>query len=283
MRHRDRPPPRPQHIIDAETMRATELRQKYKLTYDSWRNMKSRAKEEGFPVEPEFLAFRDFLRHMGPRTAEHVTIDRRDRQTYGPMNCRWLDKKGQANNRGVTIYLICDGIRQPLTVWAEQTGQKPGTLRARRARSGYSDCEIIYGKDRPVEGFGRNPFMWRPWPSFWPDDKAKQDWWEDKYQHFYGSDETFPPFSFLIDGLTAQRRDDDEFLSLFDGDCHPEIQKQLAFRKERYARADALLAKAKALVPRWEAAVRAAKGLQPYRSNDKIEDYSDDYDDKFHD
>lgn len=279
MRHRDRPPPRPQHIIDIEMMRATELRQKYKLTYDSWRNMKTRAKKEGFPVEPEFLAFRDFLRHMGPRTAEHFTVDRRNRRTYGPMNCRWLDKKGQSNNRDETIFLTCDGIRQPLTVWAEQTGQKPSTLRARRARGGHSDCEVIHGKHRPAQGFGRDPFEWRPWPSFWPDDKAKQDWWEETYRKQCRHEDHLYRLRFLIRGLTDQHRRDGDFLCLYDGDRRPEMREKIAEVRERYARVNAHLTKALALLPQWETAANAAAKARQHRRRDYDDPEDDECDD----
>jgi len=174
MRHRLRPN---QHLRDIQALTATDLRCKYPREYDSWRNMKQRRKR-GYVVAPEFDHFADFLASMGPQPTSQGdtawTVDRIDPSDpeYAPGKCRWLDKRGQANNRQRTIFLEYHGECLPLTIWAERTGQKPNTLRQRHAK-GWSDVEVIHGRPKTQE----NPFTYRPWP------EHRFAFWEKNYQN----------------------------------------------------------------------------------------------------
>jgi hypothetical protein len=96
-----------EHIKDLEALSATQLKDKYPLTYTSWRDMKQRCRRGNGVLDPAFDLFRDFLRIMGPRPNKKYTIDRTDHEnpTYGPDLCEWKDKKSQARNRKSTIYL----------------------------------------------------------------------------------------------------------------------------------------------------------------------------------
>lgn len=152
----------PQHVIDIALLSSAELREKYKSTYSSWRNMKQRAREEGLVVRDEFRDFASFLAAMGPRPSINHTLDRIDPSSkiYGKKYCRWLDKEGQANNRQVTIFLTVDGVRRPLSVWAKKTEQEPDTLRA-RYHKGWRPREVVYGKRSEVKQ-SRGRFSWLP-------------------------------------------------------------------------------------------------------------------------
>ncbi|MDK9721978.1 MAG: hypothetical protein OEL53_12430 [Rhodospirillales bacterium] len=173
-------------MIDADKLTATQLRQKYKSTYDNWRNMKTR-ESKGAVIADEFRAFKDFLRHMGPRPSQDDTLDRIDNRNpkYGPGLCRWLDKRGQANNRSTTIYLTCNGVTKPLTTWAEEIGVKATTIRDRK-KKGLSDYEAIYGRSRdaslPRAVRPDNPYARKPWPHLWPDNPERCEQWEQDYQ-----------------------------------------------------------------------------------------------------
>mgnify|MGYP006876291317 CR=1 FL=1 len=239
--------------------------------------MKTRAKKEGYPVEREFTEFRSFLRHMGPRPPGDFSIDREDRETYGPMTCIWKDRSGQANNRRTTIFLTCDGVRQPLALWARQTGQKQGTLRARLDR-GWPHRAVIYGKEKPAaEGFGRNPYRWLPWPTFWPGDRQKQEAWEHAYQRRQDREDGLYRIRFLIREVARTYSDDADFLSLHEGDVRPEVQKEIALRRDRLSRATEILDRAYPLLREWEAAAEAWTRTRQNRDTDGDE-WEDDID-----
>lgn len=167
----------PEYILDAQKLSAGELKKKYESTYNSWRNIKQRAKQEGYSVAPDFEEFDSFLCVMGPRPGENFTLDRIEHTNplYGPQHCRWLDKKGQANNRSTTLFLTIDSVTKPLTVWAEETNQKPDTLRS-RLRSGWSDVEVVYGKGANPRNSDNNSFAWLP------TDIASR--WEQRYSDY---------------------------------------------------------------------------------------------------
>ncbi|KQW85558.1 hypothetical protein ASC89_00265 [Devosia sp. Root413D1] len=136
-----------QHVKDAVNLTATKLKEKYPETYDSWRNMKQRAKDEGTPVHPDFEDFDSFLVHMGPRPSRKHTVDRKDYgdPEYSPEKCHWLDKAGQANNRSTTLWLTVQGETKSLMDWAIATTQKPDTLRS-RLKKRWTHDEVVYGK-----------------------------------------------------------------------------------------------------------------------------------------
>jgi len=173
---KESPEPSP-HVQDAETLTATELRKKYKPTYDSWRNMKQRVHSEGAVIDPEFEEFRDFLKLMGPRPGKEFTLDRLNNYDprYGPKRCFWRDKQAQNNNKSTTVFLTApDGIELSLTQWAKITDQKPNTMRKRK-NAGWSDHEIIAGKrfTAPNAPASDKCLDELPWPG---DHKRKLEW-----------------------------------------------------------------------------------------------------------
>lgn len=138
-------PGRDELAYDLDHLSAMQLKRKYEATYSTWRNMKGR-RVDGAKIHGEFMEFRSFLRHMGPRPPSY-TLDRTDSNNpmYGPGLCRWLDARGQANNRRNTVFLTYKDERLPLTIWAERTHQSASTLHGRR-KLGWDDEEIISGK-----------------------------------------------------------------------------------------------------------------------------------------
>jgi hypothetical protein len=172
-----------QALLDIENLTLTELRVKYKLTYDTWRNMKLRRKE-GAIISQEFDGFKDFLRYMGPRTCIKYTIDRIDcnDRTYGPGLCRWADKHTQNQNKANNVFLPYKGENLTMSAWAARTGQLANTL-YKRKQNGWTDSEIITGKreGKPSPAVRRGI---SPWPI---KDAAK---WEAAYQSRRKPDET---------------------------------------------------------------------------------------------
>lgn len=130
---------------DVKTLTATELKEKYPLTYDSWKNMKQRCKK-GYILDQRFEKFAEFLTLMGPRRESKFTLDRLDpnNPNYGPDHCRWADKHTQNQNKGNNVYLTYKGKTMTVSAWAAESGQKANTLYHRNAK-GWSDEEVITG------------------------------------------------------------------------------------------------------------------------------------------
>ncbi|MBZ9798805.1 hypothetical protein [Mesorhizobium sp. ES1-4] len=147
----------------------------HEMTYSSWKNMKSRCKKEGSPVHSRFDDFGNFLDEVGPRLRPEYTLDRVKPGELGglyePGNVRWLDKKGQANNRSSTRMLTAFGEYQSVSVLAEQYGQKRNTVLNRIDRQGWSVEEALTGK--------RGGNDQRPW------DHHKDDKQREAAEQFY--------------------------------------------------------------------------------------------------
>lgn len=144
-----------QYLIDIASLSATALNLRYRTTYDSWKNMKQRARTHGAVIAPEFEQFRNFLKLKGPRPRPEYTLDRLDptNPMYGPGLCEWRNKEAQSNNRGITVFLTDDkGDRHPLTRWARLTGQNANTMRKRLSR-GWNQQDVIAGVRRVSSEF----------------------------------------------------------------------------------------------------------------------------------
>jgi len=127
------------------------MRHRYPREYNSWRNMKSRSKEEGKPVHPQFERFSDFLAHMGECPRVGFTLDRIDpRGAYEPANCRWADKRMQSNNRKNTVYMEYQGRRLPVGEVSRLTGIKADTLR-RKVKKGSEESSASGEPPDPLQ------------------------------------------------------------------------------------------------------------------------------------
>lgn len=139
----------PKHLTDIQSLTKTQLKEKYKGEYSSWKNMKTRCKS-GYELHPAFEKFADFLASVGPKPAPEYSIDRKDPSDllYGPGLVRWATKRQQTENREVTTYLTDkDGTRLSLPEWSRRTGTSQSTMRTRRAE-GWPDHEVIHGRQR---------------------------------------------------------------------------------------------------------------------------------------
>lgn len=81
----------------------------------------------------DYALFREWAMVAG--YADHLTLDRIDNNgNYCPENCRWVDKKTQANNRSTNRIIKYQGERHTLSEWAEITKISWCTIRARIER-----------------------------------------------------------------------------------------------------------------------------------------------------
>jgi hypothetical protein len=157
---------------DSAKLNYTALSDKYKLTYDSWRSVKQRAKSEGIALDQRLATFAEFLYWLGPRTSKNYTLDRIDYDgPYSPDNCRWADKQVQSLNRSNAVKIMYCSELLPLKVVATRLGVPPDVLYHRRSL-GWTDEEIVAGKRLPKAEpiFGA---------SVWPEGKAQL--WEEAY------------------------------------------------------------------------------------------------------
>lgn len=158
---------------DIKNLTRTELKDKYQLTYTSWRNMKER-KKQGAVIHQAFNDFASFLHLVGERKSESYTLDRIDNNDleYAPDKVRWVDKAVQNSNKSDTKLLTYGGETLTVSQWAKRTEQDPSTL-YKRINRGLSDCEVITGIK-----FNEDYNINHPWPY------GKGGIWEDKYNRY---------------------------------------------------------------------------------------------------
>lgn len=79
--------------------------------------------------------FKNFLSDMGKKPSPSHSIERKKNdESYYPDNCVWATKEEQCNNKRTTRYLVYEGKRQSLSLWAKELGIKPATLYMRLKR-----------------------------------------------------------------------------------------------------------------------------------------------------
>ncbi len=110
--------------------------------YYSWWNMKSRCERpnskyfadyggRGIKICDRWNSFDNFLSDMG-QPAEGETLERVNNDLgYSPDNCRWVDRKTQANNRRSSVFYEVYGARKTLQQWADLAGISRTTISAR--------------------------------------------------------------------------------------------------------------------------------------------------------
>lgn len=113
--------------------------------HNVWSHMKRRCSDEASPqyanyggrgikVCSRWDSFLNFLEDMGV-PAEGMTLERIDNDGgYSKENCRWADKKDQANNRRSSRFIEFAGKRLTLAQWERENGLRAGQLHERLAR-----------------------------------------------------------------------------------------------------------------------------------------------------
>jgi len=178
-----------QYKKDCKNLSPTALAKKYKLSYDSWRSVKQRAKKSGIYLDQKLGNFNDFLFWLGPRKAKDFTLDRIDpKGSYSPENCRWANKQTQTLNRTNSIKIQFNDEQLPLKIVAARLGVSPDVLYKRKSQ-GWTDREIVSGKRS-----GATLAKVQDWP--WPDDREME--WERVYREEKGEDETREAFLWRI-------------------------------------------------------------------------------------
>jgi hypothetical protein len=111
--------------------------------YRVWNNMRNRCLNphnrgfwkygaRGVTVAERWASFENFLADMGERPSPKHSIDRIDNSRgYEPGNCRWLDMRGQQNNRTNNRRVTYLGETFTLAEWAQRTGLSNSTLQNR--------------------------------------------------------------------------------------------------------------------------------------------------------
>lgn len=90
-------------------------------------------------------SFAAFYRDMGPRPPG-MTLDRIDNDgPYSADNCRWLSRRGQANNTRRNHWLTVRGERLTVAEAARQYAVSVKTVSTRLCR-GWRDEEAVFGR-----------------------------------------------------------------------------------------------------------------------------------------
>lgn len=113
--------------------------------YSSWLAMMRRCYREGhksfynyggrgIKVCERWHDVKRFIEDVGERP-EGMTMDRiNNNDDYAPDNFKWSTAEEQQRNTRRTRYLIHQGVKRPLTEWANQYGIHPSTLQSRLER-----------------------------------------------------------------------------------------------------------------------------------------------------
>lgn len=125
--------------------------------YETWCHIRQRCNNPNDRVYPlyggrgikvcgawmsDYQSFRNWAMDNGYR--EDLTLDRIDNNgDYCPENCRWVDRKTQANNRRTNRLITYNGITHTLSEWSEITGIKWCTILA-RINKGWSTEKALY-------------------------------------------------------------------------------------------------------------------------------------------
>lgn len=122
--------------------------------YKTWKHMFSRCYDpsnekwhrygaRGIKVCEEWKVFTRFCEDMGDRPSSAHTIDRKNNDgDYCKSNCRWLDQKGQQNNRSTNHVIEHNGERRTIAQWSDVCGISKYTI-SDRIQRGWDPIDAI--------------------------------------------------------------------------------------------------------------------------------------------
>ena len=89
-------------------------------------------------------SFNTFLKDMGPRPSNKHSIDRiENNQGYSKDNCRWADKKQQAQNTSYNIRISFGSAERNLSYWCELFGMPHATALSRIRKDGLTPQQAL--------------------------------------------------------------------------------------------------------------------------------------------
>lgn len=148
---------------ESRLMRAAASRSEFKRERRIWYGMIQRCHDKscwafkwyggrGIKVCPRWRrSFWLFVKDMG--ASRGLDLDRIDNDGgYNPKNCRWTDRRTNANNRSSNVRISHAGKTMTMAQWAIETGIKAATIQ-RRKEAGVEACKI-FSKDY-LDGTGR--------------------------------------------------------------------------------------------------------------------------------
>lgn len=125
----------PRHKLDTKTPE-----------YAAWTEMRRRCRDRsrpgwagyggrGITVCDRWQSYPNFLADMGERPSSNYSLERKDNDKgYGPDNCRWANKKAQANNRRNSHLIEIGGVTQTLQQWCDEFDIADTTVHSRLKR-----------------------------------------------------------------------------------------------------------------------------------------------------
>jgi len=135
--------------LEVKTKHGNARRCGWTGAYSTWKSMRGRCLNitnpgyhnyggRGIRICDSWLnSFKSFLEDMGERP-DGLCIERIDNNgDYCPQNCRWANRKDQANNTRFNYLLEYNGLTMNMTQWAGNTGIKRHVIEG-RIRLGWS-------------------------------------------------------------------------------------------------------------------------------------------------
>lgn len=124
--------------------------------YSIWQGMKGRCSDTKHQknrknyflrgIKVEWKDFQEFWKDMKEGYADDLELDRIDNNgNYSKINCRWVTRVENSNNKRTNRYIELNGVRKTVTQWAAYMGYKPALVSDRLDR-GWSIKKAIETK-----------------------------------------------------------------------------------------------------------------------------------------
>lgn len=109
--------------------------------------------DRGIAVDERWHSFENFFYDMSPRP-EGMSLDRIDNDKgYSKENCRWADRKTQANNRRSNVQITIGEETKNLAEWAEISGNSADVI-TYRIKAGWTTESAVFSN--PYENRNNN-------------------------------------------------------------------------------------------------------------------------------